>query len=354
MYRLKGDFLLGEKGSVVMAENIVGRVINNQFRVDSYVPSQARDPVYKVWDLRDNKPLLMRILPDFTDDDPSAFGQIVHQANRLSRLNHPNIIPFRGLYKSQGFSFTLENFIDGITVDQLVKQQKEGFLPLRDALTIMKGVSDALAYAHSFGVVHADVKPANILVSQQGKIYLTGFKVDSLFVNPTQLPAPDAMPNIALETGRGKSAAPTLDVYAEGMLLFGLLTGQQLRNGPVGVYENAGQGLAERIQRAQLAIPQPGLPYSISDISADLAAVIQKSLEVNPADRYQNVKDFFIALCKAARLFVNEIPGQLEAEEVPVTGAQPITNFFNRETLNGCIDQADVKTLVPKDRCQDC
>jgi hypothetical protein len=110
-----------------------------------------------------------------------------------------------------------------------------------------------------------------------------------------------------------------------------MLTGERLVSKSGNENEFTSQELAGRILQDQREVPPPNPRYSISDISVELAEVIYKALENNPADRYQSAKDFFLDLCKAAHVFVNELPDQLWAE-VPISGAATVS-YNSQEDL---------------------
>jgi serine/threonine protein kinase len=302
-----------------MADNLIGRTIHDQYRVDSSIPSRGTGSAYKVWNIKNDTPLVMKVLSEGYQNDLATFHQVVREANRLSKLTHPNIIPFYGVYKGDEFIFTLEKYVDGGSLDQLLAK-KGGWLPIQDMLTMTKAISAALAYAHANGVVHGDLRPGNIVVTDAGEIAVGGFKISQPLALSTIQLYPDTPANIAPEMLQGERAAPTSDIYAEGILLYEMLTGARLLFTPGDGIEKNRPKLAERIRRAQFTVPLPNPRHPIAEISDGLAAVIFKAIEKNPTDRYQSANEFFLALCKAARVFANEVPDLLGAS-VPVTGA---------------------------------
>src|SRR3990172_7414951 len=88
--------------------NIIGRILLNQFRVDAFVASGGMGTVYRVWDLKRNVSLAMKVLHADLAEDPSVLKRFKREANALQRLAHPNIVPFYGMYQTSEFSFLVE------------------------------------------------------------------------------------------------------------------------------------------------------------------------------------------------------------------------------------------------------
>jgi eukaryotic-like serine/threonine-protein kinase len=117
-----------------MSEIIVGQILLNQFRVEAFVASGGMGAVYRVWDLKRNVPLAMKVLHSELAEDPVVFKRFQREANALKKLAHPNIVQFFGLYQSQDFAFLLERFIDGPSLKDILRQHQGQPLAVRDAL----------------------------------------------------------------------------------------------------------------------------------------------------------------------------------------------------------------------------
>src|SRR3990170_8305007 len=160
-----------------MTGTIIGQILLGQYQVDSFVASGGMGAVYRVWDLKRNVPLAMKVLHADLAEDPAVFKRFQREARALQKLAHPNIVPFYGLYQTRGMAFLLERFIDGPSLKDTLRLRKGKPLPLGEALIYLKALSSALGYAHAHNVVHCDVKPGNVMVYQGGSIYLTDFGV---------------------------------------------------------------------------------------------------------------------------------------------------------------------------------
>src|SRR5512137_2701084 len=136
-----------------MSTNIVGRTLLNEFRVDAFVDKGGMGVVYRVWDLKRNVPLAMKVLHSDLAEDPAVFKRFRREANALRKLAHPNIVPFYGLYQSQEFAFLLERYVDGPSLKEILREKHGKPMPVDEVLTYLKSLSAALGYAHANGVV---------------------------------------------------------------------------------------------------------------------------------------------------------------------------------------------------------
>jgi serine/threonine protein kinase len=265
--------------------------------------------VYRVWDLKRNAPLAMKVLHAELAEDPSVFNRFQREARALEKLTHPNIVPFYGLFHLDDVVFILERFIDGPTLRDVLRQNKGQPVPLPQALPYIKAVSAALGYAHANGVIHCDVKPGNVMIDRGGTIYLTDFGVARHTESTTTTIGSAGTPAyMAPEQVRGDSVTPATDIYEIGVLLFELLTGQRPFKGTEPGSGSEDLTIAERTRYAHLHLMPPD-PQSLNpEITPELARVILTALSKNPIQRFESTQEFFLALCDAAHVSPAEIP----------------------------------------------
>ena len=283
-----------------MANEIIGQVLLNQYRVDGFIASGGMGAVYKVWDLQRNVPLAMKILHAEMAEDPHIYKRFQREANALKKLAHPNIVPFYGLFQTQDFAFLLERYIDGPTLSELLKAHPGQPLPIPQTLAYLNAITAALGYAHAHGVVHCDIKPGNIMLDQGGTIYLTDFGIARHAESSTTTLGGAGTPGyMAPEQIRSEPVTPATDVYALGCLFFEMLTGQRPFKGTEAGTANAGPTAAERIRYAQQHIPPPN-PHNLNpNIPEALADVILKCLAKNPSTRYQEARQVYEEACSS-------------------------------------------------------
>jgi len=284
----------------MMSSKLVGQVIENQFRVDSFIDAGGMGSVFRVWDLQRNVPLAMKVLHADLAEDPAMFKRFKREARALQRLAHPNIVQFFGLYQTSEFAFLLERFIDGPTLKDVLRKKGGQPLPPKEAIIYLKAICSALGYAHANGVIHCDVKPGNVMIDRGGGIYLADFGIarhaDSTSTTMAGAGTPAYM---APEQILSKSVSATTDIYALGIMAYELFSGQRPFRGTERGTEGGGATANERIRHAQIKLAPPDPRSLNSSISPSLSAVILKALEKEPERRQQSCQEFFIAICQA-------------------------------------------------------
>ena len=266
-----------------MGSNLIGQILVSQFRVDAFVDSGAMGAVYKVWDLKRNVPLAMKVLHADLAEDPSILKRFRREANALKKLTHPNIVPFYGLYLTPDFAFLLEHFVDGYTLKEILRKRQGQPLDVPQALRYLRALCAALGYAHLHGVVHCDVKPGNVMQDRGGNIYLTDFGIARHSESTTTtLATAGTTAYMAPEQIRGEPVTAAADIYALGVMLFEMLTGQRPFHGSDSGSDSTGATATERIRYAHLHMPPPN-PCSVNPaLSEELAIVILKALSKDP------------------------------------------------------------------------
>ena len=289
--------------------NIIGQTLLDQYRVDTFVASGGMGAVYRVWDLKRNVSLAMKVLHNELAEDPSMFKRFQREANALKKLAHPNIVPFYGLYQTLDFTFLLERFIDGPSLKDVLKQRQGRSLPIGEALVYFKALCAALGYAHASGVVHCDVKSGNVMIDRGGSIYLTDFGIARHAESTTTTMGTAGTPSyMAPEQIRGQAVSPATDVYALGVVLYEMLTGQRPFRGTEPGSEKGGGSTNERIRYGHLLL-QPPDPRSLNPaLSGRMAAAILKALAKSPSARYQTMQEFMLAVSAAAGVSERDIP----------------------------------------------
>ena len=280
--------------------DIIGKTLLNQYRVDAFIAAGGMGAVYRVWDLKRNVPLAMKVLHAELAEDPSVFKRFQREGRALQKLAHPNIVPFYGLFQSMDFAFMLERFVDGPSLKDVLKRKKGTPLALDETLIYLKALCAALGYAHVNNVVHCDVKPGNVIIDRGGNIYLTDFGIarhaESTTTTMGGAGTPAYMPP---EQILGQAVTPATDVYALGVILYEMLTGQRPFRGSEAGTEKSGATVNERIRYGHLHVPAPDPRELVSTIPEELAKVVLKALNKDAAERYESAPQFFDEVCKA-------------------------------------------------------
>ncbi|NIM95683.1 MAG: protein kinase [Anaerolineales bacterium] len=291
---------------------IIGKTLLDQFRVEDFIASGGMGVVYRVWDLKRNVPLAMKVLHADLAEEPAIFKRFRREARALRKLAHPNIVPFYGLHQTLDFAFLLERYIDGPTLKQILRRREGKPLDLDEVLVYLKALSSALGYAHAHGVVHCDVKPGNVMVDQGGSVYLTDFGVARHAESTTTtLGFAGTATYTAPEQCRGEAVTAQTDVYALGIILYEMLTGRRPFRGDEKETEQGGSTSAERVRYAHLHLQPPDPQQVNPSLSRSLVEVIQKALAKEHDQRYSSVRKLYEAACHAAGMDPASVPDRV-------------------------------------------
>lgn len=303
-----------------MAANIVGQIIANQFRVDSFVSAGGMGAVFRVWDMQRNVPLAMKVLHAELAEDQVIFERFRREARALRKLEHPNIVPFYGLYETPSLTFLLQRFIDGPTLKEVIAQNPGSTFVTEDILTIMKALCSAVGYAHNNNVIHCDIKSANIMIDKGGHIYLSDFGIARHAESDvTAMPGAGTPAYMAPEQILSNTVTRETDIYALGVFLFELLTGSRPFRGSENPHEQTGNTVNERIRYAHLHLPAPDPRQLNPNVTPALSAIVLRALEKDPAARFSSCQELFTSLCEAVEALPELIPDQLSRKpQVPI------------------------------------
>lgn len=310
--------------------NLINKTLLNQFRVDSFIASGGMGAVYKVWDLKRNVPLAMKVLHADFMDDLSAFKYFQREARALQKLAHPNIVPFYGLHQTEDFVFMVQQYINGPSLQRILKKNPEG-LPLEESLTYVFALCSALGYAHHNNIVHCDIKPGNVMLDRVGNIYLADFGIARHSDSTTTTIAGAGTPAyMAPEQIKSSVVTSATDIYSLGVLFFELLTGRRPFRGDEAATLNKGDTAGERIRYAHLHIPPPD-PRSINpSIPPEAAAIILRCLEKSPGKRYTSTSDLLADLHNLGVSFpqrTQTIPVEVDSMPESMTGTSQEKSF---------------------------
>lgn len=221
--------------------------------------------------------------------DPSDLERFAREARIAAGFSHPNVVTVYDVGSQDGRPYLVMELVDGRTLAELLATR--GALTLDDAFAITDSVLAALEAAHAQGLVHRDVKPANVLLARDGRVKLTDFGIATaahelgvgLTATGQLLGTPGYLPP---ETVSGATATPRSDVYATGVVLYEMLAG-----GPPFTAEHP---LA--LALAHRDTPVPPIEQRRPGLSPELAAVVARSLEKDPAARYADGGEMRAAL----------------------------------------------------------
>lgn len=263
-----------------------GRLIH-YYRVESLLGEGGMGTVYRAHDTHLERPVAVKMLHTHLVNQVSFMERFRNEALILARLNHPNIAVVYNFLQDGTDYFMAMEYVEGDSLETLIR--RVGALPVEVAAEITRQGLEGLAHAHRKGVLHRDIKPANLMMTPEGNIKLMDFGIARV-VGEQRLTQVNrivgTLEYMAPELVQGEAPSTASDIYAMGILLYELLSGQL--------------PFASRTDYALMQAIIQEKPVALRKVNAnvpkELEAVVQKALEKNPAKRFTDVKEFQKAL----------------------------------------------------------
>ena len=150
----------------------VGETVLGQYQVIEQIGHGGMGQVYKAQDLRLSRTVALKFLPPWKRGDPKDRERLTREAKYASTLNHPNIVTIHDIAECDGVNFIVMEYVSGETLDRVIPP---GGMPPDQMLEYATQIADALSAAHRAGILHGDLKPRNIMVSDSGRVKLLDF-----------------------------------------------------------------------------------------------------------------------------------------------------------------------------------
>ncbi len=271
------------------------------YEVTAKIGEGGMGDVYQARDTKLDRDVALKVLPEAFTADPDRLARFEREAKVLASLNHPNIATIHGLEDSGDVRALVLELVEGPTLADRIAQ---GAMPIDDALPIAKQIAEALEAAHEQGVIHRDLKPANIKVKTDGTVKVLDFGLAKAFQPEAGDPNMSLSPTVSLsaaatqmgmvigtaaymapEQASGKIVDKRSDVWAFGVVLHEMLTGQRLFGGE-DVSHTLAYVLTQEIDWSSLA----------GDTPDSLRRLLRRCLERNPRQRMRDIGDARIEL----------------------------------------------------------
>jgi Tol biopolymer transport system component/tRNA A-37 threonylcarbamoyl transferase component Bud32 len=268
--------------------DLIGQTLG-QYRIIEQIGEGGMATVYKAYQPGLDRYVAIKVLPPLHAKQPGFSERFEREAKAIANLNHPNILPVFDSGQQDGYTFIAMRYVEGATTLKTVMGPS---LDLGQAVNLIGQIAAALDYAHQQGIVHRDVKPSNVLMDGDWAL-LTDFglaKMTETSVKLTGTGVGIGTPAyMSPEQGKGEAVDQRTDIYALGVILFEMLTGQ--------IPHDAETPFAIVLKRATEPLP---LPRSINpNIPEAVERVTLKALSANPDDRHQTAGELAQALQQA-------------------------------------------------------
>ena len=281
---------------------MIGRIIGH-YEILEKLGEGGMGVVYKARDASLNRFVAIKVLPAGKLGDPERIRRFTQEARAASALNHPNIITIHEIGCEQGEHFIVMEYVQGKTLDRLIARKG---MPVGEVLRLSVQIADALAAAARAGVIHRDVKPGNVMVSDSGHVKVLDFGL-------AKLSEPEAPPEgetvtvraaveerprtsegavlgtvsyMSPEQVQGKALDQRSDIFSFGALLYEMTAGQRAFRG-----ENKMSTISAILRDD----PKPAIEVS-PDVPRELDRIITRCLRKDPERRFQHMADVRVAL----------------------------------------------------------
>ena len=278
--------------------NQVRTLFAGEIAIDREIGRGAMAIVYLGFDLELERRVAIKVLlPEIAVDSEIA-DRFKREAKMIAALNHPNVIPIYGLRNSPTISAIIMQFVDGNSLDVVLRERGSSTLPLPVAGLILSQVAAGLEHAHARGVVHRDVKPANVLLDPAGQVYVSDFGIARRYGGVSATGSGIILGTASYmspEQCLGRRADAASDQYSFGVTAFEVLTGRR----PF-------IGRSSDLLRAHINDPPPRLSKFRPDLSPEIESFVMRTLEKDPAARHANLRE-------AERFFRRLVPDERSA-----------------------------------------
>jgi hypothetical protein len=261
---------LASSGAIDHGRFEPGAVLGGRYRIIGRLGHGGMGEVYRADDLKLGQPVALKFLPADVDRDPARLTQL-HTEVRLARqVSHPNVCRVYDIDEVEGTTFLSMEYVDGEDLASLLR--RIGRFPEDRGLEIARQICAGLAAAHERDVVHRDLKPANVMLDATGKVRITDFGLAGVSGEALRAGTPAYM---APEQLAGREITARSDIYALGLVLYELFTGQRALDA---------KNLAELINKREQEGIQP--PSAIvKTLEPKIEAAIMRCLRLEPDER---------------------------------------------------------------------
>ena len=268
---------------------LVGLVFDHRYEVQQKIGVGGMADVYSGKDTLLGRPVAIKILHQNFGSDQDFVARFKREAQAAGKLNHPNVVSMYDVGFDQGFHYIVMEYVSGCTLKEYI-QHHGAQVTVQEAVKITVAIAEGLEHAHMMGIVHCDVKPHNILITDSGRVKVTDFGIARAINSATTMMYTNSVMGsahyISPEQASGKSINVSTDIYSLGVVLYELLTGEVPFRGetPVSV----------ALQHVKDRVVAPRIKNAM--IPPQLEQVVLMALEKEPGKRFGSISEMIQAL----------------------------------------------------------
>jgi len=274
--------------SVDLVRERLQRIIEGEYRIERLLGKGGMGQVFLAHDLTLEREVAIKVLPPDVSQDDQVVRRFQQEAKTAAKLDHPNIIPIYRVESEGGLNYFVMKYISGTSLEDLLDKKEP--LPVPEIQRILWEAACALGHAHQRGVVHRDVKPANIMFDHDGRVMLTDFGISKALQAATGLTATGMIigtPHyMAPEQGKGAAVDGRADQYSLGVVGYRMITAELPFSGD-SVHTIIYKHIYEEPPLA--STKRPGIPGA-------LTVAISRALAKEPDQRFPTMEEFATAV----------------------------------------------------------
>jgi eukaryotic-like serine/threonine-protein kinase len=256
---------------------LLGTILNGRYRLDARIGAGGMSTVYRALDETLQRQVAIKLMNREVSSDSDQLERFRREARAVAQLSHPHVVGVIDAGEDDGRPYIVFEYVEGETLKERIRRQ--GQLPVTEAVAYAIEIARALGAAHSRHIVHRDVKPQNVLIDEEGAAKVTDFGIartldeegltaDGRVIGTTDYVSP--------EQALGQPVTGQSDLYSLGIVLYEMLAGEVPYKGDNQV------AVAMKHVREEL----PDVQRKRPEVSASLAAIIDRATAKRPADRY--------------------------------------------------------------------
>jgi len=261
---------------------VIGQMIKGTYQLLKLVASGGFGDIYLAHDVRANTVVAIKTLHPHLARDPSIVERFRREAQTARALNDARVVRVLDEGEEQGIPFLVMEYVQGLTLAHIVREQ--GPLPVPVAVEYVSQVLQALEHAHQLGIVHRDIKPLNIMVTEERQVKVMDFGIAKMVLAESVARSGASIvagtPRyMSPEQIRGEAVDARSDLYSVAVTLFELLTGKPPFSGET-----------SQVLYEQVNVPPPSLAQLRPDIPPALSQVLDRGLAKDPARRFSTAR----------------------------------------------------------------